>query len=113
MASKSKRHPSIPMSHPAAQIREFGLPALGITKTAFAKALGVSRQTLYDLLDEKQGVTASMALRLEAVYGGSAEFWLRRQASYDLWKARREVDVSKLKRLHEKPDADDQLAAAE
>jgi addiction module HigA family antidote len=72
-----------------------------MTKTEFAKALGVSRQTLYDLLDENQGVTAAMALRLEKVIGGSAEFWLRRQASHDLWKARKEIDVSKLKRLRE------------
>ncbi len=113
MASKSKRHPSIPVSHPAATIREIGLPALGISKTAFAKALGVSRQTLYDLLDEKQGITAAMALRLEVVYGGSAEFWLRRQATHDLWKARQSVSVSKLKRLKEKADPGDALEAAE
>ena len=98
---RSKRHLSHPVAHPAEGLREDVLPALGMSKTEFAKALGVSRQTLYDLLDEKQGITAAMAVKLEAVVGGSAEFWLRRQATYDLWKARKQVDVSKLKRLRE------------
>jgi len=106
MERRSKRHPSIPVSHPAESIREISLPALGISKTAFAEALGVSRQTLYDLLDEKQGITAAMALRLEAVIGASAEFWLRRQAEFDLWKARRDLDLSKLKRLREPAEAE-------
>jgi plasmid maintenance system antidote protein VapI len=52
-----------------------------------------------------------MALRLAAVVGSSPEHWLRVQAAHDLWKARREVDVSKLKRLKEK--AEDTLDAAE
>lgn len=77
------------------------LPALQMTKTDFAKALGVSRQTLYDFLAERQGVSAEMAMRLEKVVGGSAEFWLRLQAAHDLWKVRKHVDVSKLKRLRE------------
>ena len=101
MLFRSKRHPSIPVSHPAEYLREDALPALDISKTAFARALGVSRQTLYDLLDEKQGISAAMALRLEKVIGGSAESWLNLQMSYDLWKARQHVDVSKLKRLRE------------
>jgi len=105
---KSKRHPSLPVSHPAASVREISLPAVGISKTAFAKALGISRQTLYDFLAERQGVTANLALRLEAVIGGSAEHWLAMQQAYDLWKARRELDLSKLKRL----EATDQFETA-
>ncbi len=101
MLCRSKRHPSIQASHPADYFHEFGLPALGISKTELAKALGISRQTLYDLLDKRQGVTASMAVRLEKVIGGSAESWLNLQMAHDLWKARRQVDVSKLKRLRE------------
>ena len=97
----SKVHAIHPVPHPAETIREDVLPALRMSKTAFAAALGVSRQTLYDLLDEKQGVTAAMALRLEAVIGGSADLWLRLQATHDLWKAQKETDVSMLKRLRE------------
>lgn len=111
MLRKSKRHPNIPMSHPAVSLREDHVPALQISKTEFARALGISRQTLYDLLDERQGITANIALRLEKVIGGSAEFWLNRQMAYDLWRTRREVDVSKLRRL--RAPADDTLEAAE
>ena len=101
MATKSKPHPSIQPHHPAETLREDVLPALGISKVAFAEALGVSRQTLYDLLAQKQGVTAAMAVRLEAIVGGSAEMWLSVQAAHDLWIARREVDTRGMKRLKE------------
>ena len=85
---KSLRHPSIRPSHPAEIILDT-LPALGLTKVEFSKALGISRNTLYNLLDQKQGVTAEMAVRLENVVGSSAEFWLGVQSSHDLWKVRK------------------------
>jgi addiction module HigA family antidote len=94
---KSLRHASIRPAHPAEVIAD-SLPALGLNKAEFAKALGISRNTLYNLLDQKQGVTATMALRLQAVLGSSAEMWLGMQASHDLWKARQTVDVKRLKR---------------
>ena len=50
--------------HPGEMLREDVLPALGKSKTEIARLLGVSRQTLYDILDEKQPVTPGMALRL-------------------------------------------------
>ena len=56
----------------------------------------VSRQTLYDILAEKQPVTPAMAVRLGAVFETSAASWLRMQTAYDLWHAEREVDISKL-----------------
>ena len=105
MAAKTKRHPSIAPHHPAETLRVDIVPALGMTKAAFAEALGISRQTLHDLLTEKQGVSAAMAVRLEAVVGGSAEFWLNLQLAHDLWRARRDVDVSGLTRLQEKVPA--------
>ena len=105
MVGESQRHASIAPHHPAETIREEILPALGITKAAFAQALGISRQTLHDLLTEKQGVSAPMAVRLEKVVGGSAEFWLNLQAAHDLWRARRDVDVSSLQRLSERVTA--------
>ena len=105
MARKSKRHPSIQPHHPAETLREDVLPALCISKVALAEALGVSRQTLYDFLSEKQGVTAAMSVRLEAVVGGSAEMWMGLQAAHDLWLARREIDTRGMKRLKEREDA--------
>lgn len=71
-------------THPGEILREDVLPALSITKTRFAELLHVSRQTLYDLLGEKQPVTPQMALRLGRLLGNGPEIWLRLQGSYDL-----------------------------
>jgi addiction module HigA family antidote len=65
-------------------LREDVLPALGISRTEFARALRVSRQTLYDLLGEKQPVTPRMALRLGKLLGNGPEIWLKTQCAYDL-----------------------------
>ena len=86
--SNSKRHPAVRPSHPA-EIIAGAIEDLKISKTAFAAALGISRQTLYDLLDQKQSVSAAMAVRLEATLGSAAEFWMNMQSAHDLWKARK------------------------
>lgn len=71
-------------THPGEILREDVLPALEISKTEFARRLRVSRQTLYDLLDEKQSVTVPMALRLGRLLGNGPEIWSRLQVAYDL-----------------------------
>ena len=70
------------------------MPALGIAKTTIADHLGVSRQTLYDLLGEKQPVTPQMAVRIGRLLGNGPALWLNMQTAYDLWHAERSVDVS-------------------
>lgn len=70
--------------HPGASLREIILPALGRPKTEIARLLGVSRQTLYDVLNEKQPVTANLALRIAKLVGGGADIWLTMQQAYDL-----------------------------
>ena len=71
-------------THPGEILREDILPAMSQSKTEIAKLLGISRQTLYDLIDEKQPVTPNMALRLGKLFGNSAAFWLNLQQEYDL-----------------------------
>ena len=90
----SQRHPSIDSAHPGEILREDILPALSMSKTALANALGVSRQTLYDILNEKQPVTAEMAVRFGKLFGNGAAFWLNLQRIHDLARAERAVDVS-------------------
>jgi antitoxin HigA-1 len=67
------------------------LPALAQPKTEIAKLLGVSRQTLYDILDEKQPVTATMALRLGKLCGNGPDLWLNLQKRYDLHRAEQQL----------------------
>ena len=75
--------------HPGETLREDVLPALDKPKSEIAKLLGVSRQTLYDVLNEKQPITANLALRIGKLVGGGPEIWLRMQLRYDLEIAER------------------------
>jgi len=77
--------------HPGEMLREDILPALARSKTEIAKLLGVSRQTLYDILDEKQPVTVNMALRLGKLCGDGPRIWLAMQQAYDMQIAEREM----------------------
>lgn len=77
--------------HPGEILREEVLPALGRPKAEIARLLGISRQTLYDLLGEKQPVTAQMALRLGKLCGNGPDIWLNLQKGYDLKIAEREL----------------------
>jgi addiction module HigA family antidote len=87
--------------HPGELLREDILPALGKSKTEIAGLLGISRQTLYDILEEKQPVTPAMALRLGKLCGNGPRLWINIQRTYDLWKAEKEIgkDVQKIPTL--------------
>ncbi len=87
----NKRAWALAPVHPGEILREDVLPALGRPKTEIARLLGISRQTLYDILNEKQPVTATMALRLGKMCGDGAEIWLDLQKRYDLAMAEREL----------------------
>ena len=75
-------------AHPGEVLREYLPESLPISEAA--KRLGVTRQALSALLNGRAGVSAEMALRLEAALGTSAEMWLEMQAGYDLWQARQQ-----------------------
>lgn len=70
--------------HPGELLREVTVPALAFSKAEIARRLGISRQTLYDILDEKQPVTPAMALRLGRFFGNGPDFWLNLQRDHDL-----------------------------
>ena len=82
--------------HPGGFVLRQCIEPLGLTITA-AAALGVTRMTLSELVNEKRGISPEMAVRLSKVFGGSAETWLTQQAHYDL--AQVHADRIKLKRL--------------
>jgi addiction module HigA family antidote len=71
-------------THPGEVLREDVLPALGRPKTEIADLLGISRPTLYDVLNEKRPITPNLALRIGKLVGGGPEIWLSMQQAYDL-----------------------------
>ncbi len=88
------RHPSVDPVHPGEILREDVLPALSMSETAVADALKISRQMLCDILNEKQPVTAEIAVRFGKLCGNGPGFWVNLQRAYDLAIAQRSVDVS-------------------
>ena len=94
-----RRNPSRCPTHPGELLREDILPAIGLGKSAVAEALGISRQHLYDILNERKPVSPEVAVRLGKAFGDGAGVWLRMQAAYDAWRAERSVDVSKVKTI--------------
>lgn len=100
-ALTSKRSADRCPTHPGAFLREMVLPAIPASKVDIAAALGISRQSLYDILSEKQPVTPGMAVRLGVVFDTSSASWLKMQVAYDLWHAEREIDISQLRSLQE------------
>ena len=83
--------------HPGGVVLRQCIEPLGLTITGAAAALGVTRNTLSELVNEKRGISPEMAVRLSKVFGGTEEGWLLQQAQYDLAQVRR--DRLKLKRL--------------
>ena len=73
--------------HPGEVLRELCLEPLGLSVTAAAEALGVSRKTLSAVLNGKAGISPEMAIRLSIAFDTSAESWLNQQSQYELWHA--------------------------
>jgi len=77
----------IPPTHPGEMIREDFMPDYGLSTASLADAIGVSRQTINELLRERRAITPIMALRLSRLFGNSPEFWLNAQHARDLWES--------------------------
>jgi addiction module HigA family antidote len=84
-------------AHPGEIVREECLKPLGLTVTAAAESLGITRKGLSDLLNGHTGVSPDMAIRLEKVFGSTADTWLQMQMQRDLWEARERDRADKIK----------------
>ena len=87
MSIPNIRERTIRPTHPGEMLREDFMPDYALSVAAFAKAIGVSRQTINDLLRERRAVSPEMALLLSRLFGNSPQFWLNAQGAFDLWKA--------------------------
>jgi antitoxin HigA-1 len=87
----AKRNRNRCPTHPGELLREDAIPATGKTKTEIAALLGISRQHLYDILEERKPVSAAVAVRLGKLFGDGAAVWVSMQSAYDTWHAEREL----------------------
>ena len=95
--TRMKRRPT----HPGEMLREDFLPDYGLTVSRLAEAVGVSRQSINELLCGRRSVSPEMSLRLARLFGNSPEFWLNAQRAVDLWDAAQAIkkDVARIKPL--------------
>jgi addiction module HigA family antidote len=87
----AKPNPNRSPTHPGELLREDVIPATGKTRSEIAALLGISRQHLYDILNERKPVSPSIAVRLGKLFGDGAGVWARMQSAYDTWHAEREL----------------------
>ena len=85
--------------HPGEIVRWECLEPLGLTVTKAAEGLGVTRQALSDLVNEKSGISVDMSIRLSKAFGSSPETWLGIQMAYDLWQARDRAEHIRVERF--------------
>ena len=88
MTAKNPTHPSVSI--------QVGLDEMGWSINEFADELGVSRDIIAQLMHGQCGISPFVALALERIGWSDAEFWMRRQAKYDLAQARREMEANTL-----------------
>jgi len=88
-----ERKNALPPVHPGEIIKEDILPETGLSVSATAKALGVSRQMVHEILARRRPLSAVMCLKLSRLFGSTPEFWMRLQAEYDLKKAAQDKKI--------------------
>ncbi|MEK6195584.1 MAG: HigA family addiction module antitoxin [Deltaproteobacteria bacterium] len=102
MAIPNTAKRELPPTHPGEMLREAFVPDFDLSTTSLAKALGVSRQTINEILRERRAITPAMALRLSRLFGNSPEFWLNAQHAWDLWDSEQRIrnELAKIQPLN-------------
>ncbi len=92
---------NLPPTHPGKMLREDFMPDYKLTVSGLAESVGVSRQSINELLRERRSVSPEMAIRLSKLFGNSPDFWLNAQRAVDLWDTARAIkkDVARIKPL--------------
>jgi len=90
----AKRNPNRAPTHPGFLLADTVIPATGKSKSEIARLLGISRQQLYAILDERAPVSPAVAVKLGKLFGNGAGLWARMQTAHDIWKVEQETDLS-------------------
>jgi addiction module HigA family antidote len=85
--------------HPGRLVRQECIEPLGLTVTDAAERLGVTRQALNNLVNERAGISPEMSIRLSKAFGSSPDVWLGMQMEYDLAEAEKHADEIKVRRI--------------
>ncbi|TVQ96682.1 MAG: addiction module antidote protein, HigA family [Desulfovibrionales bacterium] len=104
---------TIAPTHPGEMLREDFMPDYGLNTTALAASLGVTRQTVNELIRCRRAITPLMALRLSRLFGNSPRFWLNAQQAVDLWdlEATYHGELEAIPRLEAEKDESKSLAS--
>jgi|SRR6056300_596254 addiction module HigA family antidote len=89
-------------THPGVFLREDFMSDYGLSVAGLAESIGVSRQSVNELLRGRRALTPEMALRLSSLFGNSPEFWLNAQLAVDLWDASQalKADIKRIRPLN-------------
>jgi addiction module HigA family antidote len=90
----------MPPSHPGRILKNMYMEPLNLTIGEAADNLGITRKTLSLLLNEHQGISAEMALRLARAFGTTPELWMNLQRNYDLWNAEEKISLTQIRLFH-------------
>ncbi len=94
----SKRHPDLKPTHPGAVLRDMVLPEMHISVAKFAEMLGVSRQSLNEILQERRAISPEMAVRIGIVLGNGPDIWSDMQTALNNWIAEKSINTDKLRK---------------
>ena len=86
-------------THPGEMLREEFLIPLGMTQTQLAESIGVSYPRINEIIHGKRGITPDTALRLERLFGVSAQFWLNLQLGWDLFEAQHSKKAAEIRKI--------------
>jgi antitoxin HigA-1 len=82
--------------HPGKILKEIYLADYKLSVTAFAFKLGISRTSASELINGKNGISATMAIKLAKAFKTSAEYWMNMQQTYDLWKVKQYINLDNI-----------------
>jgi addiction module HigA family antidote len=99
VTSPARRDVNRAPTHPGAILREDIIPAVKKSKTEIADLLGITRQHLHSILQEKSAISPQVAVKIGKLFGSGPGIWVRMQAAYDTWNAEKTTDVSKIPTL--------------